>query len=139
MLLDHERSLEKWLKFEYHALNKNLVTQKVVFSELLKIDSPKAYTKAGDEYKFNLDSLNKFSKAVPLQYHRKLRLPIYFYRDLRVKDSCFLSDDLIVKVLKHTKDLDSMYKLQDDNIWLSLPLAHEIANNYPTLFQFVVF
>ena len=139
MLLKNERALERWLKFEYQNLNKNLVTQQVRIAELLKMDSPKALTRDGEEYQFDTITLQKFGKNIPKQYHSQLKLPIYFYRDLRVKDSCYITDNIAVSALKHTNDLDPMYRFHEDKLWLSRPIAREIANKYPTLFQFVIY
>ena len=96
MLFNNERALEKWLKFEYQNLNKNLVTHQVAVSELLEMDEPKTVTRAGEEYRFDIEYLNKFVEAIPRYYHRRLRLPITLYRDLRVRDSCFITDTLCV-------------------------------------------
>lgn len=139
MILDNERALKKWLKFEFQNLNKNIVTRQVSIAELLKMEDPKTATRGGEEYHFDAKALQKFSSKIPKLYHSDLRLPIYFYKDLRVKDSCFLTDHIAVKVLHHTQDLDPMYDFTDDKLWLSRPIAHDIANKYPTLFQFVVY
>lgn len=139
MLLDNERALKKWLKFEYQNMNMNLVTQQVAIADLLKMDTPKALTRTGEEYQFDAPTLKKFSKAVPRVYHWQLKLPIYFYRDLRVRDSCFITDEIAVKVLQHTNDLDAMYSFQNDRLWLSRPLAYDIVKKYPTIFQFIVY
>jgi len=139
MLLNNERALKKWLKFEYQNMNKNLVTQQIAIADLLKMDTPKALTRTGEEYRFDAPTLKRFGKTVPQIYHQQLKLPIYFYRDLRVRDSCFITDEIAVKVLKHTNDLDNMYSFQDDRLWLSRPLAHDIVKKYPTMFQFIVY
>jgi len=139
MILDSERALEKWLRYEFHNLNKNIVTRQVSIAELLKMEEPITSTRAGEEYRFDAGALQKFSSAIPKLYHSDLRLPIYFYQDLRVKDSCFLTDRTAVKVLHYTRDLDPMYDFTDDKLWLSRPIAHDIANKYTTLFQFVVY
>ncbi len=139
MLLNNERAFEKWLKFEYHNINKNLVIQKVSIADLLEMENPKVLTKEGEEYTFNIASLQKLGKAIPAYYHRQLKLPITFYKDLRVKDSCFITDDIAIKALQQSNDLDQLYRPKDDKVWLSRPLAHEIANKYPTLVQFVIY
>ena len=139
MILDSERALERWLKFEFHNLNKNIVTQQVSIAELLKMEIPKTSTRTGEDYQFDTTSLQKLGSAIPKIFHSDLKLPIYFYKDLRVKDSCFITDQTAVKVLHHTNDLDPMYGFRDDKLWLSRPIAHDIANRYPTLFQFVIY
>jgi uncharacterized protein (UPF0216 family) len=139
MILDNERVLERWLKIEFHNLNKNIVTRQVPIAELLKMEIPKTPTRTGEDYRFDTTSLQKLGSAIPKLIHSDLKLPIYFYKDLRVKDSCFITDQTAVKALRHTNDLDPKYGFRDDKLWLSRPIAHDIANKYPTLFQFVIY
>ncbi len=139
MLLENERALHKWISRECKNLNKNLVTEQLTLSKLLKMKEPKTLTKTGDEYLFDLSTLQKLSQATPVMFHNRLKLPIYFYNDLRVKDSCFLVDEVAAKVLKSTNDLDSMYDFLNDKLWVSKPIANDIAIKYPTLIQFVIY
>jgi uncharacterized protein (UPF0216 family) len=139
MLFNNESAMERWLKFEYGNINKNLVTNQKILAELLKMDDPVALTKDDETYQFDSDALMNFSREVPKIYHKRLKLPIIFYKDMRVKDSCFMVDELAVKVLKHTNNLDSMYRFQDGRLWVSKPIAHDIAKEYPTLIQFIVY
>lgn len=131
--------MEKWLKFEFQNLNKNLVKKQILLADLLRMDVPKTVTRDGEKYFFDITSLERFSKAIPAIYQRKLLLPILFYKDLRVKDSCFLSDDIAIKALQKTNDLDPLYQTSENKFWMSRPIAHDIARKYPTLFQFVIY
>ena len=139
MVLDRESAMERWLKFEFQNINKNIVKRQVSLAELLKMVTPKTETKDGVEYIFDPDSLNKFSLGIPQFYHGQLMLPIYFYSDLSVKGSCFISDEVAVKALHYTKDLEPGYQIQDGRLWLAKPIAFDLAKKYPTLFQFVLF
>ena len=40
MLLKNERAMEKWLKFEFLDLNKNLVNRQIPIADLLKMETP---------------------------------------------------------------------------------------------------
>ena len=139
MLLGNERAFEKWLKSEYHNLNKDLVTKKASLADLLKMDEPHTLTRAGNEYQFDIDALKKLGAAIPKLYHRRLELPISFYRDTRVSDSCIIAEKIVAAALQASNDLDPLYNFSKDKLWLSRPLATEIYNKYPTLFQFVVY
>lgn len=139
MLLNNDGVMEKWLKMEFQNINKNIVKTQVTIAELLKMEVPKTNTRSGEDYLFDIEALSDFSSMVPILYHRRLRLPIYFYKDLRVKDSCFLTDEVAGLALQKTKDLDAVYTFKDGKLWLSRPLAWEISRKYPTLFQFVVY
>jgi uncharacterized protein (UPF0216 family) len=139
MVLKSDGALEKWLAMEFQNINRNTVKTQASIGTLIKMDNPKLVTKSGDEYKFDTATLENFAKAVPRLYYNRLKLPIYFYKDMRVKDSCFIVDDIAVKVLHHTKDLDSLYEFKDGRLWMSRPIAQDIAKKYPTIFQFIVF
>jgi uncharacterized protein (UPF0216 family) len=139
MVFNSESAMERWLKIEFHSLNRNLVKQQIPIDKLLKMEIPKTVTRGGEDYMFDSQTLRMFSNSIPQIYHRRLQLPIYFYRDLRVKDSCFLSDEVAVKALKHTKDLEFGYNFSDGKLWLSRPIAFDISRKYPTLFQFVIY
>ena len=139
MILKNDGALERWLKLEYHNLNKNVVNRQVSLAELLKMSKPETTTRGGEAYKFDPDALKKLGAVLPQVNHKKLSLPILFYRDLRVKDSCFIADRIAFAALQCTGDLDTMYEFRNDKVWLSRPLALEIANRYPTLFQFIVY
>ena len=69
MILDSERALERWLKFEFHNLNKNIVTQQVPIAKLLKMEIPKTSTGTGEDYQFDTASLQKLSSNIPKIFH----------------------------------------------------------------------
>jgi uncharacterized protein (UPF0216 family) len=103
------------------------------------MEEPKTFTKTGEEYLFDFNALQKLSQMIPLVYNNQLKLPIYFYKDLRIKDSCFLVDEVAAKVLKYTNDLDAMYGFLNGKLWVSKPIAYDMVLKYPTLIQFVIY
>ena len=139
MVLKTDRALERWLKFEAREINSNLVTRQINFSDLLKMEKPRTITKTGDDYYFNIEALQKLKNTISILHQRRLKLPVFIYKDLRVRDSCFISDKTAFFALQETKDLDPMYKFEDDKVWFSRVIGHDIARKYPTLFQFVVY
>jgi uncharacterized protein (UPF0216 family) len=139
MVLKTDSALEKWLAMEFQNINRNTVKTQASMATLIKMETPTLTTKSGEEYIFDNPTLDNFAKAVPKLYHNRLKLPIYVYKDLRVKDSCFIIDDVAAKVLHLTKDLDSLYEFKDGKLWMSRPIVHDIAKKYPTLFQFIVY
>jgi uncharacterized protein (UPF0216 family) len=139
MLLKNDRALKRWLKFEASNINSNLVSHQVIITDLLKMEKPMTMTKNGEEYYFNIEALGKFRNTISNLHQRRLKLPVFIYKDLRVRDSCFISDKTAFSALLETKDLDPMYKFENDKVWFSRVIGHDIARKYPTLFQFVVF
>ncbi|UCH88642.1 MAG: DUF61 family protein [Thermoplasmata archaeon] len=138
MTLKNTGSFEKWINLEYRKLNQNLVARPPFLSDLLKMDRPAAQTRGGEEYVFDLRALKELAKRIPDHYHSNLRLPIFFYSSVNVADSCYLADETAVEVLKHTNDLNQLYRFREGKLWISKPLAFELANKYPTLIQFVM-
>jgi len=138
MPLKDTGTMEKWISLEFRRINQSLVRYQRVLFELLEMDVPALETKEGKEYLFDKKTLTDFARAVPVNYHKKLKLPIFFFKDTKVIDSCYLIDEMAVEVLKVTGDLNQMYRFRDKKLWLGRPLAYEIANKYPTLTQFVV-
>ena len=139
MVLKTDGALEKWLAMEFQNINRNTVKAQASIAALIKMEVPRLITKSGEEYQFDAPTLDNFARSVPKLYHNRLKLPIYFYKDMRVKDSCFIVDELAGKVLQDTKDLDGFYEFKGGKLWMSRPIAHDIAKKYPTIFQFIVF
>jgi uncharacterized protein (UPF0216 family) len=137
MPLKTDSSIEKWLSIEYRNINKNLVKKQIVLNELLDMEEPGCDTKADEVYIFNKSSLQAFALAIPEKYHRRLKLPIFFFKNSRVPDSCYMIDPVAVEALQETGDLNKLYRFRENKLWLALPLAYEIANKYPSLIQFI--
>jgi uncharacterized protein (UPF0216 family) len=123
---------------EYRKLNQNTVANPIRLEELLKMPKPAAVTRGGEEYLFDTDTLHRFSEKVPTDLYKRLRLPIIFFTDTRIADSCYLADKHAFEALTKSGDLNPLYRLRDGKLWLSKPLAFDLANKYPTLVQFVV-
>jgi uncharacterized protein (UPF0216 family) len=132
------RVMEKWIGHEYRNMNKSLVARQVVLSELLKKESPVARTRDGEDHYFDKISLEKLASVVPEKYHDRLKLPIFFFKNSKVPDSCYMIDDIAVDALKGSGDLNEMYRFREKKLWVGRPIAYEIANKYSTLIQFVV-
>ena len=138
MPLKQPGSFEKWINLEYRNINKNMVARRLYIYDVIKMEIPKAETKAGEEYLFDKKALKALWKKLNKNLKEELKIPIIFFSDIRVSDSCYLTDESAVEALKHTKDLNPMYRIREGKLWLSKPIAMDIANKYPTLFQFVV-
>jgi uncharacterized protein (UPF0216 family) len=138
MPIKESGTMEKWINLEFRKLNQSLVRPQPTLFELLSMEVPKAESRDGGEYTFDRDALKRFAEAVPENYHKRLKLPIFFFKDTKVIDSCYLIDNTAVEVLKITGDLNDMYRFREKKLWLGRPLAYEIGNKYPTLVQFVV-
>ena len=138
MPLNEPRVMEKWISLEFRKLNQSLVKLQPTLFELLAMEHPVAETRDGGEYAFDKKALNDFARAVPEKFYRKLKLPIFFFKDTRVSDSCYIIDNIAAEVLMANGALNKLYRFREKKLWIGRPLAYEIGNKYPTLVQFVV-
>lgn len=137
MTLNREGSLKKWISIEYRKLNQNLVAHPLTLTELLKMDRPTALTKNDEEYLFDIDALKRLSGSLPDDVSKRLKLPMFFFKDARINDSCYIIDEVAVDALKRTNDINERYRFREKKLWISLPLAFDIQKKYLTLIQFV--
>jgi uncharacterized protein (UPF0216 family) len=138
MPLKETGSLEKWISLEFRKLNASLVRRQPTLFELLEMEHPKAETHDGEEYTFDKKTLKELSQALPEKFHGKLKLPIFFFNDTRVPDSCYIIDDIAAEALTAIGELNPLYRFRKKKLWIGKPIAYEIGNKYPTLTQFVL-
>jgi len=138
MAFKEPKGIEKWIGLEYRKLNQGLVARQVVLTDLLAEAEPSAKTRAGEDYRFDKSSLEKLASLLPDNIQKRLKLPIFFFKDSRVLDSCYLIDDTAAEAFKLTGDINELYRFRDKKMWMGRPIAYEISNKYPTLIQFVV-
>jgi uncharacterized protein (UPF0216 family) len=138
MPLKTEGSLEKWINLEFNKMNQNIVVKHVYLGDMLKKEKPSALTRSGDQHNFDVEALNRLSKDLSELQKNLLKIPITFYFDMRVNDSCYLSDERALEALIVNEDLSPLYRFRDGKLWVSRPIAFEISAKYPTLVQFIM-
>jgi len=127
--------LERWLRLEAHRLNEALVTQPKVLSDLLREAEPKAATRGGGQHRFDPAALRAMAAELsPLTRHR-LRLPITFVLAHDAPGDCHCTGEDAEEAL-HELNVTKA-RSRDGKLWLSTPLAFELARRFPGCVQFV--
>jgi uncharacterized protein (UPF0216 family) len=136
--VSEEAVLMKWMRLEIGRINDGVVAERKRLSQLLREDRPAAATKGGGEHTFDKDVLALMEATLPRDLTRRLRLPILFYFDATVPDSCFLADDAAVQALRHLGDISPLRRMQNGRLWVAKPIAYAIMSKYPTTVQIVM-
>ena len=97
-----------------------------------------AVTKGGEEYRFDRETLQQLGERLPESLHRKLRVPILFYSDMTVRDSCFLDDEYALEALQELGELNALRRMQDGRVWIARAIVYSIMEKYPTIVQIVM-
>lgn len=128
----------RWMRLEMGRINDGIVAERRTLQELLATDRPASTTKGGTEYVFDAAVLRRLGEALPPECQRRLRLPILFYFDAHVKDSCYLADEIAVKALQRLGDLSAMREMHERRLWVGRAIAFSLIGKYPTAVQIVM-
>lgn len=136
--ISDESVMRKWMGIEMRKINDAVVAERKTLSVLLLERYPSSRTKGGEEYVFDRQVLEKMGEALPRDIRDRLRLPILFYFDSTVPDSCFLSDDTAVRALQELGELSPLRSLREDKVWIGKPIAFSIVTKYRKAAQIVM-
>lgn len=130
-----EGVLERWMKLELGRLNEGVVVDRKTLAELTKEERPVAVTKGGKEYRFERGALAHLAGRLDADIAERLRLPIIFYLDAEVKDSCALQDRVALEALVRLGELSPLRTFRGGRVWVARALAYSLTVRYPTLVQ----
>jgi uncharacterized protein (UPF0216 family) len=136
--ISDEGVMMRWMQLELGRINLGIVKDRKKLSDLLLEERPVSVTKDGKEYRFDKDTLAAFASGIPEALQRKLRLPVLFYCSADVPDSCMVTDEVVVEVLRVKNEISPLRSFENGKLWLSKPIAYAILRKYPTLFQLVL-
>jgi uncharacterized protein (UPF0216 family) len=136
--ISDEGVMMRWMQLELGRINRGIVTDRKRLSDLLLEERPVSVTKDGKEYRFDKDTLAAFVSGIPETLQRKLRMPVLFYCSADVPDSCMVTDEVAVEVLRVKSEISPLRSFENGRLWLSKPIAYAILRKYPTLFQLVL-
>jgi uncharacterized protein (UPF0216 family) len=128
----------RWMKLEIGRINEGMVSERKTLSQLLMEETPSSVTRAGKEYQFDLAVLQQIAKAIPAPLQDRLRLPILFYADIEVPNSCYLTDPVAVTVLQNLGEISSLREMRKGRLWVARPIAYSIFRKFPTAIQIVM-
>lgn len=133
-----DSGLMKWMRVEIGKINKEIVAERKPLSQLLVEEVPSSKTKGGKEHLFDKQILSLLEEELPAELHGMLRLPILFFLDNRVEDSCFLNDENAVKALQIMGELSRSRSLNKGKLWVGKSIGYSIMRKYPTAVQIVM-
>ncbi|HVP93600.1 MAG TPA: DUF61 family protein [Methanoregulaceae archaeon] len=136
--ISDESVMMRWMNLEISKINKGIVTERRTLPDLIDGEGTRLVTKGGGEYLFSKNTLITLRTKLPNDLSRRLRLPVPCYFDSSVGDSCFITDDRAVEMLKHLAEISSMREMIHGRLWIGKTIIFDIMRKYPTLFQIVM-
>ncbi len=122
---------------EIGRINEGMVAERKTLSHLLAEKIPSSITKGGKTYRFNPKALERIANAMEPALQDRLRLPILFYADIDVPDSCYLTDPVALTVLQALGEISPLREMREGRLWVARPIAYAILHRYPTVFQII--
>jgi uncharacterized protein (UPF0216 family) len=136
--ITEESVLTRWMGMEVARINDSVVAGRKTLAVLLAEESPGAVTRGGGEYHFSREVLSVLANRLSAEIRGTLKLPIFFFIDVDVRDSCYLADETAVQALRVLGDLGEGRRLSGGRLWVARALAYAIARKYPTAVQFAM-
>ncbi|HMA04590.1 MAG TPA: DUF61 family protein [Methanomicrobiales archaeon] len=136
--ITEESVLTRWMGMEAARINDSVVAERKTLASLLAEEKPAALTKGGARHPFDRDVLSALAAGLPEEIRKSVKIPLLFFVDVDVRDSCYLTDETAVRALKIHGDLGEGRRLTDGRLWIARAIAYAIARKYPTAVQFVL-
>ena len=134
--ITEESVLTRWMGMEIARINDGIVAGRRTLAELFAEEDPEAVTRGGGEYHFSRETLATLASRLPGGLRAVLKLPIIFFFDMDIRDSCYLADETAVEALRALGDLGEGRRVTGGRLWVSRAIAFAIARKYPTAVQF---
>lgn len=131
-------AMDRWFALEMARVQQSIVRMPRHLVELLLDPEPRAETKGGEPYRFDPEALHRFGDGLPILTRHFLRVPVFFYADKEAPDSAYVADVHAADALRFHGLVPENRRMHEGKLWLGIALARDIANRYPTLFQFVL-
>lgn len=96
---------------------------------------PQPRTRAEIRYVFDRKVIGMLGEELAPELRDRLKLPILFFFDFRVEDSCFLNDKHALEALQILSELGEMYRMRQGKVWVGKSMAYSIMRKYPTAIQ----
>ena len=123
---------------EIARIHDSVVGGRKTLASLLAEGSPQGRTKGGGEYHFSRETLATLGERTGRRETEGLKIPLLFFFNVDVRDSCYLTDETEVQAHQALGDLGEGRKLTDGRLWLARAIAYDIARKYPTAIQFAM-
>jgi uncharacterized protein (UPF0216 family) len=136
--LSDESVLKKWMAIEMGRINDGIVAERRRLSDLLREKNPTAVTRKGKEYAFDRSTLRLLEQRLPEKLRSRLSLPIIFYFDSQVADSCLLTDEAALEAFQILGELSDLRTMIGGRLWVGRAIVYAMMRKYPTLIQIMM-
>ncbi len=123
---------------EARRFTEGVVADRRNLASLLSEENPVGTTRGGGEHPFDREALSRLGDGLPGEVREALKIPILFFVDMDVRDSCYLTDEIALRALQVHGDLGGGRRLSGGRLWVARPIAFAISRKYPTAIQFVL-
>jgi uncharacterized protein (UPF0216 family) len=133
-----ESVLKKWMALEMGKINDGVVAERKRLSDLLRTSRPLSITRGEKEYLFDSTIIRLLGEKLPENLHSRLKLPIIFYFDSGVADSCLLTDEAAFEVLQVLGELSRQREFIGGRLWIGRAIVFALLRKYPTIIQIMM-
>jgi uncharacterized protein (UPF0216 family) len=133
-----ESVLRKWMAIEMGRINDGVVVERPRLITLIPLDRPLAFTRNGKEYRFDRETIRRLDEKLPPDLEEALKVPIIFYFDSTVADSCFLTDGVALEALQVLGELSRMRTMNEGKLWVGRAIVYSLMRKYPSVIQIMM-
>ncbi|NTV00347.1 MAG: DUF61 family protein [Methanoregulaceae archaeon] len=126
------------MALEMGRINDGVVVERPRLFSIITSDRPVAITRGGKEYRFNAAVLRKLDEKLPPGIKEALKVPIIFYFDSNVADSCFLTDGVALESLQVLGELSRMRTMNEGKLWVGRAIVYSLMRKYPSVIQIMM-
>ncbi len=119
-------------------INDGVIAERRRLSDLLREEYPSAETRKGTKYAFDRVSLHEVHDRLPESLQVRLRIPIIFFFDSLVADSCLLTDPIALDALQKLGELSGQRQMIEGRLWVGRAIVYALMVKYPTLIQIIM-
>jgi uncharacterized protein (UPF0216 family) len=133
-----ESVLMRWMALEMGKINDGVVALRRRLSELLSEDHPLSVTRNGSEFAFDREVIRTLGENLPQRLHPLLKLPVIFFFDSTVPDSCALTDEVALEAFQILGELSRFREFTGGKLWVGRAIVYAIMRKYPTAIQIMM-
>ncbi len=119
-------------------VNDGVVARRRRLSELLCEDHPSSVTRNGSEFAFDREAIRVLGEKLPQRLHSRLKLPVIFFFDSRVPDSCLLTDEVAFEALQILGELSRFREFSGGKLWVGRAIVYAMMRKFPTAIQIMM-
>ncbi|NYT07149.1 MAG: DUF61 family protein [Methanomicrobiales archaeon] len=110
--------LMRWMALEMGKVNDGVVARRRRLSELLTEARPSSVTRDGSEFTFDRGVIKMLGENLPRTIHPRLKLPVIFFFNSTVPDSCLLTDEVALEALQILGELSRFREFSGGKLWV---------------------